>query len=154
MGCSSLQSETWHCRIFRKLAYMKKLLAVLIAGSFAAGAFAQAAAPRSLPPLPPQPQPPHRTIKQANLPKSIICSTAAKRCTSQPDRALKAVGDTGTKPLYAGLTHAKACRTESSAGFALRTGSGRLFATAICTATHADCYRLVTSDFLFGMQGS
>ncbi|BDR09878.1 hypothetical protein CTR2_R32160 [Comamonas thiooxydans] len=45
MGCSSLQSETWHCRIFRKLAYMKKLLAVLIAGSFAAGAFAQAAAP-------------------------------------------------------------------------------------------------------------
>ncbi|WP_455708981.1 hypothetical protein [Comamonas thiooxydans] len=45
MGCSSLQSETWHCRIFRKLATMKKLLAVLIAGSFAAGAFAQAAAP-------------------------------------------------------------------------------------------------------------
>ncbi|MGJ7464058.1 MULTISPECIES: hypothetical protein [Comamonas] len=45
MGCSSLQPETWHCRIFRKLAYMKKLLAVLIAGSFAAGAFAQAAAP-------------------------------------------------------------------------------------------------------------
>ncbi|WP_424953037.1 hypothetical protein [Comamonas thiooxydans] len=45
MGCSSLQSETWHCRIFRKLAYMKKLLAVLIAGSFAAGAFAQAATP-------------------------------------------------------------------------------------------------------------
>ncbi|WP_421757366.1 hypothetical protein [Comamonas thiooxydans] len=45
MGCSSLQSETWHCRISRKLATMKKLLAVLIAGSFAAGAFAQAAAP-------------------------------------------------------------------------------------------------------------
>ncbi|MGE8442776.1 MAG: hypothetical protein ACN6OS_14390 [Comamonas testosteroni] len=45
MGCSALQFETWHCRIFGKLAYMKKLLAVLIAGSFAAGAFAQAAAP-------------------------------------------------------------------------------------------------------------
>lgn len=45
MGCSALQSETWHCRIFGKLASMKKLLAVLIAGSFAAGAFAQAAAP-------------------------------------------------------------------------------------------------------------
>ncbi|WP_419177845.1 hypothetical protein [Comamonas testosteroni] len=45
MGCSTLQPEAWHCRIFGKLASMKKLLAVLIAGSFAAGAFAQTATP-------------------------------------------------------------------------------------------------------------
>ena len=58
-------------------------------------------------------------------------------------------------PLYAGpdsrqsLPNGEFCRL-----CILQTGSGRLFATAICTATHADCYRLVTSDFLFGMQGS
>jgi Ni/Co efflux regulator RcnB len=98
MGCSSLQSETWHCRIFRKLAYMKKLLAVLIAGSFAAGAFAQAAAPRSLPPLLPQPQPPHRKHMKAKPAKKHHMQHSSKRCTSQP-RAESRPNSTGTASL-------------------------------------------------------
>ena len=36
----------------------------------------------------------------------------------------------------------------------LQTGYGRIPMTLICTATRPDCYRLATSDFLFGMQGS
>jgi invasion protein IalB len=99
MGCSSLQSETWHCRIFRKLAYMKKLLAVLIAGSFAAGAFAQAAAPAQ-PATPAAPAAAPHTA--ANL---LICSTAAAKMPSHAQACQVARQANRTaKPLYAGLT--------------------------------------------------
>nr|WP_230629924.1 hypothetical protein [Comamonas testosteroni] len=71
---------------------MKKLLAALIAGSFAAGAFAQAATPAQ--PATPAAAAAAPTVKhmKAKPAKSIICSTAPKRCTSPPDRPLKAAG--------------------------------------------------------------
>ncbi|MBS3018901.1 hypothetical protein DJFAAGMI_01636 [Comamonas sp. PE63] len=48
-----------------------------------------------------------------------------------------------------GLPDRKFCRPRI-----LQTGYGRISMTRICTATRPDCYRLATSDFLFGKQGS